>query len=1053
MSNWLDASSTSNRYKQMYIKGFLDISGGNLILRNNNFYLKNGDASLNGRLILSGDASLNNRLFVGQDVIISGNLYTNYPANSIPPSAITGGIPASTGIFLNDVSVNSRLFVAKDVSMNSNLYVAGTITSGNLTITGNSTFSNIYSNSFYENGVSISSKYATIASPTFTGTVSGITSAMVGLGNVNNTSDLDKPISTAVQNALNNYISSISPAFTGVPTAPTASIGTNTTQLATTSYVVTGISGLIGTAPTNLRTLQTIASAINNDPSFGLKVASLTAPYFVNNITTPKLFVTGDSSLNNRLFVSNDTSMNGNLRVGRSIFEGGSSLVSKYAQLASPTFTGSITTPDITITTKLTTQNASINSLYVASDASLNGNLLVTNDLSINGNLYANYPINSIPSNAIIDNVNKTYVDSSLNTLRTYADSELSTKSSITYVDSSLNSLRTETESALNTKSSQSYVDSSLNSLRTYTDSVLSTISTTDYVDSSLNALRTYTDSALNTKSSQSYVDSSLNTLRTYTDSALSTKADSLTLNNYALLTGANFSGVVSSTDVTSNRLFVTNDTSLNGNVYIAKDLTVNGNLAVKTYSTNYTIFSVSYEFIVAEDMSLNGRLFMSGDLSMNQNLYVGNDASFNGKLFVSGNSILNNVNIVGDINAVTQSSNDSSTKLATTAFIKNQGYAQLSGAVFTGDVSVNSGNFTTITQPTNDSSSKVATTEFVYNNFQSLLANANFIGDVSVGNRLNVINDVSINGNIMVGRTIYENGSSLISKYATLNSPDFVGDVNVSNRLFIGSDTSLNGNLYVINKTILNDDVSMNKNLDLSGSIIAHNNINVYGIINQYTTSLDQGYIVNYSNVTASGDLNVNGITLGKSTNGQNTIVGINSGSSLTSGINNTILGYASGSSITSGSNNILVGSGVNSSSSTVSNEITLGNSSITILRCQASSITSLSDVRDKTNIETIPVGLDFINKLNPVKFTWNTRDGMKTNIDDFGFIAQELQSAENEIGIKVPNLIYENNPEKLEASYGALIPIMVKAIKELKELTAKQQDEIELLKRLSTA
>jgi hypothetical protein len=39
-------------------------------------------------------------------------------------------------------------------------------------------------------------------SPTFTGTVSGVTSAMVGLGNVDNTSDLDKPVSTATQDAL-----------------------------------------------------------------------------------------------------------------------------------------------------------------------------------------------------------------------------------------------------------------------------------------------------------------------------------------------------------------------------------------------------------------------------------------------------------------------------------------------------------------------------------------------------------------------------------------------------------------------------------------------------------------------------------------------------------------------------------------------------------------------------------------------------------------------------------------------------------------------------------
>lgn len=44
---------------------------------------------------------------------------------------------------------------------------------------------------------------APLANPTFTGTVSGITKGMVGLGNVDNTSDADKPISTATQTALN----------------------------------------------------------------------------------------------------------------------------------------------------------------------------------------------------------------------------------------------------------------------------------------------------------------------------------------------------------------------------------------------------------------------------------------------------------------------------------------------------------------------------------------------------------------------------------------------------------------------------------------------------------------------------------------------------------------------------------------------------------------------------------------------------------------------------------------------------------------------------------
>lgn len=49
---------------------------------------------------------------------------------------------------------------------------------------------------------------APINSPTFTGTVGGITKAMVGLGNVDNTSDASKPISTAVQTALDGKAAS-----------------------------------------------------------------------------------------------------------------------------------------------------------------------------------------------------------------------------------------------------------------------------------------------------------------------------------------------------------------------------------------------------------------------------------------------------------------------------------------------------------------------------------------------------------------------------------------------------------------------------------------------------------------------------------------------------------------------------------------------------------------------------------------------------------------------------------------------------------------------------
>ena len=56
---------------------------------------------------------------------------------------------------------------------------------------------------------------APLASPTFTGTVGGITKAMVGLGNVDNISDANKQISTRTQEALDTKAPLASPTFTG----------------------------------------------------------------------------------------------------------------------------------------------------------------------------------------------------------------------------------------------------------------------------------------------------------------------------------------------------------------------------------------------------------------------------------------------------------------------------------------------------------------------------------------------------------------------------------------------------------------------------------------------------------------------------------------------------------------------------------------------------------------------------------------------------------------------------------------------------------------------
>jgi hypothetical protein len=71
----------------------------------------------------------------------------------------------------------------------------------------------------------------------------------------------------------------------------------------------------------------------------------------------------------------------------------------------------------------------------------------------------------------------------------------------------------------------------------------------------------------------------------------------------------------------------------------------------------------------------------------------------------------------------------------------------------------------------------------------------------------------------------------------------------------------------------------------------------------------------------------------------------------------------------------------------------------------------------------------------LKPVEFVWNERDEEgRHDIKDFGFIAQDLKKSQEDAGLsETLKLVYESNPEKLEASYGKLIPILVKAIQEL--------------------
>ena len=189
---------------------------------------------------------------------------------------------------------------------------------------------------------------------------------------------------------------------------------------------------------------------------------------------------------------------------------------------------------------------------------------------------------------------------------------------------------------------------------------------------------------------------------------------------------------------------------------------------------------------------------------------------------------------------------------------------------------------------------------------------------------------------------------------------------------------------------------------------------------------------------------------------------IGTNAGYGLTTGVNNTLIGTVSSSTtilVLTGSNVTTLGYLAGPTSSSVSNQVTLGNSSVTSLRCAVTTITALSDARDKKNIIDLPVGLDFINKLRPVKFTWAFREkdfdengdeiiNPNNGVDNAGFIAQELDEVEISENVDFLHLVLKDNPDKMEASYGRLLPVMVKAIQELSAKVESLTQELTALK-----
>ncbi|HIF48436.1 MAG TPA: tail fiber domain-containing protein [Cytophagales bacterium] len=200
------------------------------------------------------------------------------------------------------------------------------------------------------------------------------------------------------------------------------------------------------------------------------------------------------------------------------------------------------------------------------------------------------------------------------------------------------------------------------------------------------------------------------------------------------------------------------------------------------------------------------------------------------------------------------------------------------------------------------------------------------------------------------------------------------------------------------------------------------------------------------------------------------NTALGSYAGDKITTGSSNVIIGYNADANANNASNQIVIGY---NATGTGDNQIALGNTSITAIKGQVA-FSTYSDKRIKREISDGELGLDFINKLRPVKYKLKNPADYPAELleerfsslpgsgpynenvvrpeDDEtiydGLIAQEVKTTMDELNVDWSGWSKNESDGKEGIQYGALTIPLIKAIQEQQEMIQKQQEMIEELR-----
>jgi hypothetical protein len=845
---------------------------------------------------------------------------------------------------------------------------------------------------------------ANIESPTFTGTVKGITKAMVGLGNVDNTSDIDKPISTATQAALDLK-------------ANAADVTTSLALKANAADVTTSLA-LKANAADVTTSLALKANAADVTTALDLKVDKVTGKALsTNDYTTAektKLAAitgtnTGDQDLS-ALAVAADVNAGLALKANTADVNAALALKANAANVASSLAAKAdvvnVNNAIAAINTSLNTKAdaVAVNNSVAALNTSLDTKENASNkslNIATDGASDVKYPsVKSV----------KTYVDAQI-AGATIADADANTKGKIQLAGDLGGSAAAPTVPGLALKANTSDVNTSLS---TKVDKVSGKdLSTNDYTTAEKDKLAAITGTNTGDQvniTGNAGTATKLQNARTINGIAFDGSSD-ITLP--APAAGIPYTGATQAADLGAFNLTVmtvngiTIGRGLNGNT--------NSNIAIgqdvlRSVTGGSYLTAVGHEALYSNTTGYNITAIGSGALKANTtglaNTAIGSNS-------LQSNTTANFVTAVGNHALRYNTTGGNNTAVGSGALEFNS-TGELNSAFGYDALKKNTTGIRNTAVGVNALLENTTGSDNTATGFGALLKNTTGSRNTANGWYALALNTTGTDNTAFGYTALYPNTTG------TLNT--------------------------AVGQGALKNNSTGNENSALGEGTLANNTTGNYNS----AFGRESLHNSNGNNNTAIG------WRAGFQTGSNNTAVGFQAG--YTAGNNNTAIGASAdfAANVTdataigygaraNGNNATAIGNGAVAAANT----IRLGNSTVTTIGGQVA-WTAASDSRIKKNIVNSNYGLATVLKLRPVEYNLISND-----LRQVGFIAQEVQKLVPEVVTGKEGDL--NKGEILGITYSNLVPVLTKAIqeqqKQIEDQNAKiavQQKQIEELIKL---